>query len=354
MPSGDRRGAARAAFLADCGLQDAAVIPLAADASFRRYFRVTGGGQSLICMDAPPGQEKPRAFLRLAQRLTAAGFSAPRVFRHDLAQGFLLLEDFGDLTFSSLLAQGASPDKLYALATDCLISLHRQPWRGQIRLAAYSLPVLLREAALLTDWFWPEARGAACPAAVRRDYLRAWRNMLDQPGLPATLVLRDYHVDNLMLLPARDGVRACGLLDFQDALLGSPAYDLASLLEDARRDVPEELAAEMRRRYLNAFPETDPARFTRWMTLLAAQRHAKVLGIFVRLFRRDGKAAYLRHLPRVAGLLERHLHTPVLAPLQRWVAENGLDVTAAAASLAPQACMPADAGAKSGSEGKPA
>jgi N-acetylmuramate 1-kinase len=173
---------------------------------------------------------------------------------------------------------------------------------------------------LLVDWHAPAALGKPLAAGLRDEYLDLWRMVLPQAALPAeTLVLRDYHVDNLMLLPDRSGVQVCGLLDFQDAVCGPPSYDLVSLLEDARRDVPAELRLRMIERYLRAFPTLDREAFLRSAAILAAQRNCKILGIFSRLWRRDGKPRYLAHLPRVWRLLEQDLAHPALAQIARWL-----------------------------------
>jgi len=172
----------------------------------------------------------------------------------------------------------------------------------------------------LVDWYAPAVLGAALPPAAREDYLARWREILPQAMLlGVTLVLRDYHVDNLMLLPDREGVQGCGLLDFQDAVCGPPSYDLVSLLEDARRDIPAELCREMTDRYLAAFPTLDRTAFLKSAAILAAQRNCKILGIFTRLWKRDGKPRYLVHLPRVWRLLEQDLGHPALAPIARWL-----------------------------------
>jgi hypothetical protein len=239
-----------------------------------------------------------------------------------LTDGFLLVEDFGDDTYTRLLARGADEAALYTLAIDTLIALQRAVAAAAIPdVAPYDEERLLTEASLLADWYAPTVLGFPLPGHVREVYLELWRDALVLAAPPQpTLVLRDYHVDNLMRLPNRDGVRACGLLDFQDALVGSPAYDLVSLLEDARRDVPAGLRAAMTERYLAAFPAIDRRAFLRAATILAAQRNAKIIGLFVRLWRRDGKAKYLAHLPRVWRLFEADLAAePALAPIAEWL-----------------------------------
>ncbi|MFW5909723.1 MAG: aminoglycoside phosphotransferase family protein [Thiohalospira sp.] len=295
--------------------------PLAADASFRRYFRVATPQGSRIAMDAPPGHEEVLPFWRVADLLRGAGLSAPKVEAGDPALGFLLLEDLGDETASRALDGGADPEPLYARAVDVLIHLQREV--GQADLPEYGRDALLAESALLVDWFYPAVAGAPCPPAARSAWFEAWEAALDGIGeLPPTTVLRDYHVDNLMVLPERTGVAACGLLDFQDAVLGSPAYDLISLLRDARRDVDPGLAARMEERFLAGRPELDGEAFRRACRTLGAQRNTKILGIFTRLAHRDGKGRYLDFLPRVRRLLAEELMAPELAPVAAWFHEQ--------------------------------
>jgi len=313
------REAAIAEFLAASGWGATQPTPLAADASFRRYYRLIDGDRRAVLMDAPPPHEDVRPYVAIAGTLRGHGLSAPEIFAEDAALGMLLIEDFGDDTYTRLLARGADETELYTLAIDTLIALQRAIAAPPV-LPAYDEATLLGEAALLVDWYAPSVLGAPLPAGARDDYLDAWREALSLAALPApTLVLRDYHVDNLMLLEGRAGVRSCGLLDFQDALCGPASYDLASLLEDARRDVPAALREAMMDRYLAAFPALDRALFRRSAAILAAQRNAKIIGIFTRLARRDGKPHYLGHIPRVWRLLEADLREPALRPLANWL-----------------------------------
>jgi N-acetylmuramate 1-kinase len=310
-----------AAFLDGCGWGAARPVPLAGDASFRRYYRLDGNGRRAILMDAPPPQEDVVPYVTVSQLLRQLGFSAPEVFAEDCARGFLLIEDFGDETYTRLLDRGADEPALYTLAVDTLVEVQRAvESRGRPDLPTYDAERLLSEAALLVDWYAPAALGEPLSDARRDNYLDLWRTLLPQASLPSdTLVLRDYHVDNLMLLRDRRGVQACGLLDFQDAVCGPPSYDLVSLLEDARRDVPADLRWAMTERYLAAFPSLDRAPFLQSAAILAAQRNCKILGIFTRLWKRDGKPRYLVHLPRVWRLLEQDLTHPALDPIARWL-----------------------------------
>ena len=310
-----------AAFLDSCGWGGARLAPLAGDASFRRYYRLGGNGRRAVLMDAPPPQEDVVPYIAVARLLRQLGFSAPEVFADDRTRGFLLIEDFGDDTYTRLLERGADEPALYTLAVDTLVDLQRAvEARGNPDLPPYDAERFLAEAALLVDWYAPAALGEPLTDARRAEYLDLWRTLLPQAALPHdTLVLRDYHVDNLMLLPDRSGVQGCGLLDFQDAVCGPPSYDLVSLLEDARRDVPAELRRQMTERYLAAFPAIDRAAFLQSAAVLAAQRNCKILGIFTRLWRRDGKPRYLVHLPRIWRLLEQELAHPALDSMARWL-----------------------------------
>lgn len=295
--------------------------PLADDASFRRYRRLSDGKRRAVLMDAPPPMEDIRPFARVARHLRTLGLGAPDVLAENDELGALLLEDLGDDTYTRLLDAGADETALYALAVDVLIHLHRATAEAGVPawLDPYDDERLVEEAVLLTDWYLPEMTGAPTPQAARDAYVAAWTRAFPHVRLiPPTLVLRDYHVDNLMRLEGRTGVAACGILDFQDAVAGPPAYDLMSLVEDARRDIADDLRAAMIERYLVAFPDLDRERFATAFTVLAAQRHAKVIGIFTRLCRRDGKPGYLRHIPRVWRLLERALGHPALDTVAAW------------------------------------
>ena len=307
------------AFLARAGWGAATRARLAGDASFRHYDRVSDGARRAVLMDAPPPKEDVRPFVRVAMHLERLGYSAPRLLAADMEAGLLLLEDLGDDTYTRLLESPGQEDALYALAVDLLADLHRQPDAIPLGLAPYDDDRLLAEANLLTDWYMPALLGQDTPAAVRAEWVARWRAVFPVARqVPDTLVLRDFHVDNLMRLP-RDGVKACGLLDFQDAVAGPLTYDLMSLLEDARRDIDPALVTRMTERYLARFPGLDREAFAASWAVLAAQRHAKVIGIFTRLSRRDGKAGYLVHIPRVWRLLESACAHPALAGIRDWL-----------------------------------
>jgi len=314
------RGERIAAFLRASGWGAARRTPLAGDASFRRYERLTGGPAPALLMDAPPGKEDVRPYVTVARHLEALGFSAPEIYAEDADTGLLVIEDFGDHTYTARLEDAGAEEPLYALAVDVLIALHSESRATAVAVPPYDEARLLEEASLLVDWYLPAVRGAAIPEALRRDYLDLWRAILPRADdVGATLVLRDYHVDNLMWLEGRSGIARCGLLDFQDAVIGSPAYDLISLLEDARRDIAPPLITAMRERYLAAFPALDRDAFSAASAILAAQRNCKIIGIFTRLLVRDGKPGYLDHIPRVWRLLEQDMRHPALASLRDWL-----------------------------------
>lgn len=297
-------------FLGRAGWSGAQVLPLAGDASFRRYFRVVRGNASAVLMDAPPPHEDPRPFLSVGEWLGQRGFGAPRILASDLSQGLVLLEDFGDRRMRETVdAEPARMTPLYEAAVDVLVDLHRHP-AGP--LEPYDRDVLHREAALLTEWY--------CPAVGLdvdvEGYRAAWDGVFEHALTPEPVtVLRDFHAENLMLVDDR-----LGLLDFQDALAGHPAYDLVSLLQDARRDVDPGLEELMLRRYREKTGAGDA--FMRAYHVLGAQRNAKIVGIFTRLWKRDGKPRYPTLCPRVWGYLERDLAQEVLGPVTRWFDAN--------------------------------
>ncbi|WP_223543614.1 aminoglycoside phosphotransferase family protein [Pseudomonas sp. GL-B-12] len=310
------REAQRAAFLARAGYAGVLLVALPADASTRRYCRLDGAG--LLLMDSPPHSEPIGPFVRIARQLQGLGLSAPALLAVDEVAGLALIEDFGHDTYTRLLLAGHSESQLYHLAVDTLVALHRAA--PATELAPYDGHRLADEYALFIDWYVPLLIGKDAAQNVRDDYLALFADACcDVAQRREALVLRDFHVDNLMLLQGREGVAACGLLDFQDALVGAAAYDLMSLLEDARRDVPEALRAALISHYLLQRPELDAPGFLEDYRCLAAQRHAKVLGIFVRLAGRDGKHGYLAHLPRTLGLFIRALDAEAFAPLRQWL-----------------------------------
>lgn len=302
-------------FLARNGWPGAVIAPLAGDASFRRYFRVHRGDTTAVLMDAPPQLEDSTPFLAIGKHLDSLGFSAPQPLAVDLDQGLILLEDFGDARVNPVLAVDPARERqVYEVAVDILVALHSH---APSDVPAYDRPELLREARLFPDWYLP-AVGITEAAGYDAAWETLWPTVL---AAPPVLTLRDYHADNLMILD-RPGLRGLGLLDYQDALAGHPAYDLASLLQDIRRIVSPELESAMIARYLAARPETDAAAFRTAYDILGAQRNIKILGVFTRLYVRDGKASYAAFHPRLWQLVTRNLQSPALAPVAAWFAAN--------------------------------
>jgi aminoglycoside/choline kinase family phosphotransferase len=314
------RAQRRAEFVRRAGWGDAQERLLAGDASFRKYFRLTRESGSAVVMDAPAPQEDVRPFVRIGRHLLSLGLSAPEILAEDAANGFLLLEDLGDDTFARVLARGGAEAELYACATDVLVALHQAPDHAMLPgLGGYTGEALIDAAMLLPEWYLPEASGKPTSEEDTAAYRAAWRQCLAAlPTTAAGLLLRDYHKDNLLWLPARPGVKACGLLDFQDAQQGHPSYDLVSLIEDARRDVPPAIHEACLARYIGT-TGLDGKDFRLGMALMAAQRHARIIGLWIRLLRRDGKPEYLQHLPRCWRMFERALRHEALEPLRNWV-----------------------------------
>ena len=302
-------------FLDKSGWAGARLEPVAGDASFRRYFRVVDGTRKAILMDAPPPHEDPRPFIKIAKHLKAQDFAAPDIFASDLNHGLVLLEDFGDHRMREHLDE--TPDdeeKIYRRTVDLIKDLHRKP---AAELPAYDWDQYLREVNLLTEWY--------CPAQAldidQEGFVNAWASVIAPvvaKQKPAVTVMRDYHAENIMLLD--DG--RLGLLDFQDALAGHCAYDLVSMLQDARRDVSNDLEEAMLLYYLQDHSDDAAEEFRSHYAILGAQRNTKIIGIFTRLFVRDGKERYIDFLPRMWGLLEKDLRHPDLAPVSAWFAQN--------------------------------
>ena len=301
-------------FLTQAGWAGAQIAALPGDASFRRYFRVSKPGKSVLLMDSPPPNEDPVPYLRAAKWLDANGLRAPHIYAEDAARGLVLIEDFGEVRMREYLDQWPGDERaIYTAAVDTLIELHRLPSGPFLD---YSMSEYKREARLFTEWYCP-AQGLTVDSA---SYDRAWEQVLSDVLIRqrnGVCVLRDYHSENIMLLGS---LEKQGLLDFQDALAGHKAYDLVSLLQDARRDVGIELEAEMFDYYVGKTGAG--ADFLGDYARLGAQRNAKIVGIFVRLWRRDGKPRYLDYIPRVWAMLERDLTHPALEPVARWFDTN--------------------------------
>ena len=300
-------------FLASAGWGGSRVEPLVGDASFRRYFRVTAGERSAMLMDAPPPHEDTGPFLDVGKWLAEHGHRAPEIHAEDRSRGLVLIEDFGEDRMRDWLDDNAyAEEEVYARAIDALVRLHSSP-PGPF--APYDMETYQREAGLFTEWYCPAMRLEVDADGYREAWDEVLRPMLPRQD-PGVTVLRDYHAENIMLLGGGDQ----GLIDFQDALVGHPAYDLVSLLQDARRDVPAQIERAMLDRYLAQVDAGDD--FEADYARLGAQRNAKIVGIFSRLWKRDDKPRYLAYVPRVWAAMERDLEHPALAPVAEWVAAN--------------------------------
>ena len=337
-------------FLEKAGFAQATRRRMPGDASIRSYARLNQNGTSFILMNSPRRPDGPpiydgkpyssavhlaedvRPFVAMDEALRARGLSAPEIYHSDLAHGFLITEDLGPAVFF----EGDPPRPIadrYEVATDMLVALHREALPQRIPLAGteYAIPAfdtdaLLVEIGLMPEWYLPD-RGVTLSAAARSEFIAMWRELLDRSLEPArSWVLRDFHSPNLIWLEAREGIKRVGLIDFQDAVFGPLAYDLVSLLQDARLDVPEMLELALLSRYIKARRAADQrfdaGAFAATYAIMSAQRNTRLLGTFARLNRRDGKPQYLRHQPRIWAYLTRSLDHPILASIKGWYAAH--------------------------------
>jgi len=338
-------------FLTDAGYADAKRQRMAGDASTRSYARLIRDDGVVILMNSPRRPDGPaiydgksysaavhlaedvKPFVAIAGGLRERGFSAPAIHHADLDAGFLITEDFGNAGF----IEGDPPRPIaerYQAAADMLAALHREPMPEILPLApqiTYAIPIfdteaLLVEAGLMLEWYLPD-RGAEPTNNMRAEFVMMWRDLLSKPAAaPKTWVLRDFHSPNLIWLGERSDIARVGIIDFQDAVLGPAAYDLVSLLQDARIDIPESLELALLTRYIKARRASDdrfdPAGFAELYAIMSAQRNTRLLGTFARLNRRDGKPQYLRHQPRIWTYLSRSLAHPALARAREWYAAN--------------------------------
>ncbi len=337
------------------GGETCALHYLQGDASVRRYARITcADGRGAILMDWPHQPDGPpvrdglpysriahlaegvRPFVAVAEALRTAGLSVPQIYAHDLDGGILAIEDLGHQVFGQEIETGTSEQaELLRAATDNLVALSAVTPPQALTLpdgSTYTLPVYDKgalgiEVELLCNWYWPMLRGSDVPDSERSEFLELWAAIFDRlAALPQAWVLRDYHSPNLLWLPSREGIARVGVIDFQDAMRGPAAYDLVSLLQDARTDVPPELEATLFDHYCAGVSARqsgfDRDAFAFAYAALGAQRNTKILGIFARLAKRDGKPAYLRHVPRIWQYLERDLANPELGALRGWYDRN--------------------------------
>lgn len=317
----------RDSFLARAGWGVAALSSVGQDSAFRRYVRAAQDGRTAVLMEAVPDGgplatpgHSLRDFIRIGSYLRDAGLRTPEIYAADETDGYILMEDFGDVSFGRALESGARAEDLYSRAVDVLSFIRDRVDAGGIVLPDYYASHVHAGRRRLVDWYLPALRGARNPDGLAEDYLAVWDGIEKAlPPCPQGFLHIDYHVENLMALP--DG--ACGLLDFQGAMRGPVPYDLANLLEDARIDVPEEIRGAMLARFCAGMEPGEKEAFENWYRVLATQFHCRVAGQFIRLAVRDGKTRYLELLPRVAGYLEAGLRNPVLRPLREWLLGQG-------------------------------
>jgi N-acetylmuramate 1-kinase len=313
-------------FLKSCGWGAAQVSPLAGDASFRAYFRVQRHSETAVLMVAPPDKESVEPFVAIGRHLEKLGLAVPHIIGADPQAGLALLEDLGDALFPVALANGADEAVLYGHATDVLAHVHNQPCPSSLPGIAdtHALPTFVArrlqdEVDRVLEWHWQEIHGEVAPDLVRDAYHAAWAPLWAQLSAdPLVLTQFDYHSPNLMWLPERVGLQKIGVLDFQDSLQGPAAYDVVSLLQDPRRDLLPGLEQEMIQRYKKARDTLDDAQFDTSYAILGAQRAARILGTFVRLWKRDGKPGYLQHQPRVWRYLDRNFAHPGMQAVKQW------------------------------------
>jgi N-acetylmuramate 1-kinase len=299
-------------FLAKHKIENCEIKKVAGDASFRSYYRIFSGDKQWILMFAPPSHEDVRPFVKIDEFLVTHDFSAPKIFAVDETNGFLLLEDFGDDTYGRVLAREPKDNlnnlelDFYKSACDVLVELHQI--KAPSDLPLYNNAVLFREVMLLIDWYLPSQKKEISVAQIAR-FKHLWFELFDLLDKENQVtVLRDYHADNLMILPSRESFKRVGLLDFQDGLVGSKAYDLVSLLEDARRDVDELNRQKLLQYYLEK-SGCNKESFLRDYAILSLQRNIKIVGIFSRLSMRDGKHHYLNMIPRVLNFVKLRLNS---------------------------------------------
>lgn len=319
------------------GWAGAAMKLIAGDASNRKYYRLSEASQTVLLMDAPPDKgEDTRPFVKIACWLEDAGFSAPHILAQDADQGFLLIEDLGDALFAKIIKAGHPEAPLYEAATDVLVNLHKITPPD---LPRYDAQIMAEMAALSVVWYRTAITGEDRPDLADALQGQMFELLAPFDAELTCLIQRDYHAENLIWLPEREGVARVGLLDFQDAMQGHPAYDLVSILQDARRDVSPALAEDMLARYI-AQTRTPDSPFRRAYHLMGLQRNLRILGVFARLCIRDGKPGYVPLIPRVWAHVVHNLDVLGDAELSAFVRETLPAPTKANLARIANACAP--------------
>ena len=288
---------------------------LASDASLRTYDRLTQNSESAILMNSPLS-ENPDKFVFFDELLAKTGIRVPKILSKDMDNGFILLEDFGDNTFTKLLNGNADEYTLYKMGVDTLIKLQKNIVIPSEGIETYTDKQMLNGVMLLPNWFGKYALPKGLPEQAVQSFRTIWEKLIEKiESSPKTLVLLDYHVDNLMITKENE----CGVLDFQDARLGPIGYDLMSLLEDERRDVSKETRKNLIDYYFKQMPQWDTPEIRKTLPIVAMQRHTRVIGLFVRLFLRDRKEKYLKMIPFIWELTERNLNNPIFRDYKDWL-----------------------------------
>lgn len=360
MTTETTRHAAIEQFLSQAGWQSANRAAISGDASSRSYTRLHLNEKTAILMNTPPAEETAscppnatpderfalgynaiarlagpnlHAFISISKTLREAGLSAPEIFNADTDEGLAIIEDLGDNLFVNAVTSQTDEITLYQNAIDALIQLRDMspspPMTADFQMLHYDETAMLAEVSLLTDWYWPHARGSRPSAAIVSEYQKIWKTLLSSLTPPRAIVLRDFHAENLLWIPSRQGVARVGIIDFQDGLIGHYGYDLVSLLEDARRDVTPALASKMLDYYCKKaklFADFDESRLRGEFAILGAQRNAKILGIFARLINRDKKDRYQEFIPRVQSYFRNNLDHPDLRHLKSFFAMHFVEL----------------------------
>lgn len=322
----------RAAFLAHHLRGAATPVLIGEDWGARRYFRVGAGGKTYILMESVPDHlpfaapgHRIADFIRIAEALRKAGLHAPAVIAAQAEEGYVLLEDMGDTSFYAAIAQGEDEGSLYALAVDVLTQMQRAFPVNELALPSYRSTYVHTARRRIIDWYRPALLGARNDDGVSEEYLRHWdeiEGLLPPP--PNGFMHVDYHVQNLMWRPAEQGLRRCGILDFQGAMWGPLPYDLANLLEDIRRDVPDDVRAAMIERRVAGMAPADKDAFMAWYKVMALQFHCRIIGQIIRLAVVLDKPRHLQYMPRVQGFIAREIEAPIMAPLKKFFSDQGL------------------------------
>jgi len=298
------------------------LTPIKSDASFRKFFLIRDKNKRFVFFTSPKLKENNTGYIKISKLFSKIGLSVPKIIDYDKKKGFFLIEDFGNNTYSKYLKDGYSEYKLYDLAVENLIYLQKKTYVFSNNSSKYTSEKFMDEVKLFLLWYWPAIFKKKPKKIVVNSFIKIWKKLLKTVMKEKQVIVhRDFHIDNLFFLKDRKGIKKCGLIDFQDTVLGPQAYDLASLLEDARRNVNKRVYNQMYTKFLNTLDKNARPKFKREYQILAANRHIKVIGIFTRLFVRDKKKIYLMHIPRLWRLLDKNLKSRHLLDLKLWFDE---------------------------------